>query len=196
MGTQRTAGFTLLELLVVLVIVGLMTRFVVPSFTQDVPIAETRAEANKIAAILGYLRSESRLQSERYGLQIETPQRGRHRYRILMPLEKRIVREGDEDAKIDDANGRPDFFTLGWQDLPENVYFRAIHVGTLERDRPAKMREISFDPRGRTPQKVLELAHRGVEDLAYSIRIAPLSGAISVEKGRVTFKTASDGDFF
>lgn len=188
-------GFTLLEMLLVVVILGVMAQLVMPSFARDVPVAETRAEAQKLAAVLGYLRSESRLQSQTYGLEIATPEQGAHRYRILMPREKIIVPEGEEQP-ADDPSGRPDFFTLLWQELPPDVRFRAIHVGRLERDRPVKAREISFDPRGRTPQKILELVHRKNEEVIYSVIVAPLSGAISVEKGEQPFRTASDGDFF
>lgn len=190
------SGFTLFEILLVVVIVGIMTRVVVPAFGSDVPIAEAKAEANKIAAVLGYLRSESRLQSESYGLEIQTPEQEAHRFRILMPNEKRIQRDGEIDEPIDDINGRPDFFTMDWQYLPDQVYIRGVHVGRLERDRPLKAREITFDPRGRTPQKIIEIGHRNDEGIVYSIIVAPLSGAIEVREGSGDFRTATDGDFF
>lgn len=193
--TSRARGFTLLEMLLVVVILGVMTQFILPSFSGDVPIAQTRAEAEKLSAVLGYLRSESRLQSESYGLEIETPENAPHRYRILMPRERRLVREGEEQP-IDDVNGRPDFFTLDWQELPADVFIGGIHVGRLERDKPMSRREIRFDPRGRTPQKILELMHRQNEEVVWSVLVAPLTGAIRVEEGRQPFKTATDGDFF
>lgn len=191
----RESGFTLFEILLVVVIVGILTRIVIPAFGSDVPIAATKAEAQKVAAILGYLRSESRLQSESYGIEFLLPDDDRHRYRILMPNEKRIVREGEEEP-VDDINGRPDFFTMQWQELPENVVIRGIHVGRLERDKPMKQREIAFDPRGRTPQKVLEFGHKSDEELIFSVVVAPLGGAIEVVQGSAPFKTATDGDFF
>lgn len=173
-----------------------MAQLIVPSFLSDVPIAKVRGEAQKIAATLDYLRAESRLQSERYGIEIETPERAPHRYRILLPKDKVLAREGEKLEEDIPPGGRPDFYTLGWQELPEGVYFRAIHVGSLERDKPAKMREISFDPRGRTSQKVIEIGYRDTEDVVYSVIVSPLSGAVSVEKGVSEYSVATDGDFF
>lgn len=177
-------------------IIGIIAQLVLPTFMSDVPIAKVRAEAQKLAALLDYLRAESRLQSERYGVEIETPERAPHRYRILLPKDKVLAREGEKLEDNVPPDGRPDFFTMAWQELPEGVYFRAIHIGALERDKGTTLREVSFDPRGRTSQKILEVGFRDQDEVVYSVVVAPLSGAVSVEKGSVPFRTATDGDFF
>jgi len=80
----------------VVAILAITLRVVIPSFMDDIPEAQVQSDARQLAAKLSYLRSESKLQGQRYGLEIEAPTDGPHRYRIIMPREQRIVREGSE----------------------------------------------------------------------------------------------------
>ncbi len=189
--SPRQAGFTLIELLVVLAIIGIAARMIMPAFSDDIPEATVKAEANKLAATLAFLRSEARLQSKRYGLEIFAPNDKTHRYRIVMPRQMEIIHEGDDRYGSEDL---PEDMPLDWHDLPVDTIFKGISVGLADADTP-KARKIFFDPRGRTGQKILFLGHRQVPDLIYSIVVPPLAGAIAVEKGRVPFLTATDGDF-
>jgi general secretion pathway protein H len=53
----RTDGFTLLELLVVLVILGLTVTLAVPVFTRAMPGVEAKAAAREVASLLRAARS-------------------------------------------------------------------------------------------------------------------------------------------
>ncbi len=189
---RRASGFTLLELLVVVALLGLMANFVLPSFQSTLPPAAVKAEAEKLAAKLAFLRSESRLQTRRYGLRFETPQDGLHRYRMILPREQHIVRENSDDWGQD----MPEDVPLEWYHLPEGVHFSGFHVG-LQDDTPGKSREIFFEPNGRTSQKVVYMrhVHASEKDTTYSLVVPPLTGRIDVVKGKANFKTAVDSDF-
>ena len=56
---QRSHGFSLIELIVVLVIVSLLTALATPSLTKTLQRMELKTAAKKISAILRYCRSES-----------------------------------------------------------------------------------------------------------------------------------------
>ena len=188
---QQTAGssarlastaFTLIELLVVIAILGLMTNMIMPSLMDDVPETEIRAEANKLATRLSFLRSEARLQGETYGIEIDNR---KGRYRITGPAEKILVRDNEDTPKA---------LQLSWVYLPEQVYFSGIQVGQGADANRAETR-IDFDARGRTPQRILYLSHRSDKKLLYSVVVPPLTGLIEVTKDKVFFPTAFDSDF-
>jgi general secretion pathway protein H len=82
----RSAGVTLLELLVVLAIMGLVAAFVVPLFGGGVPTAELKSAARQVAAGLRLARSEA----------LAT----RQETRVLLDLEQRTMRlERDAQAR-------------------------------------------------------------------------------------------------
>ncbi len=63
MKTAAEAGFTLLELLVVLVLATLMLSLVVPRFAAVVPGVELKSTAQKTASLLRYARSRAMAES-------------------------------------------------------------------------------------------------------------------------------------
>jgi len=183
-----SAGFTILEVLLVVFLIGIMAQIIVPNIMQDLPEAQVQSEARRIAAKLAYLRSEARLQSAEYGLEFDPKANA---YRILMPRERLLERDGvlrpldaDNDAEL----------KLGWTGLHDLVTFVGVHVGMSDGDTPAA-RKIYFDSQGRTAQKVIWLGHKEHKSLIYSILVPPLAGTMEVSAGRQEFKTATDGDF-
>ncbi len=186
-GQAEAAGFTLLELLVVIAILGVLMRFVLPALLGDIPSAQVAAEARKLAARLNYLRSESRLRGRSYALQLD-PEHGR--YRIVLPPERRLVTLEEEQAGTE----LPQELVLGWYRLPEGIRIAGIGTGRAS-EAVAQPALIRFDPRGRTPQRIVYLEHRRVDGLVWSVVVSPLAGKVTAEKGRREFETASDLDF-
>ena len=189
-------GFTLIELMVVIAILGIVFRIILPSFQDDLPVAKVRAEARKLAATMNFLRTEARLQSRRYGVHLWAHDGKLHGWRILMPPEQKVRRETDEDWGAE----LPDYVPLEWRRFPKDIQFRGIHVGRMEAERTRdtqsrEERKIWFDGLGRTPQKIIVIGHRDQEDLSMSIVIPPITGPVDVKEGAVEFQTATDGDF-
>lgn len=75
---QRCRGFTLVELLVVIVILGGLVGLAVLSTSSTSTAREVREEAARIAALIGVVSEEAVLDSREYGLLID--ERG---YRVL-----------------------------------------------------------------------------------------------------------------
>jgi Tfp pilus assembly protein FimT len=176
--------------MIVIAIVAIALRMVIPAFVKDIPEAQVQSEARRLAAKLSYLRSESRLQGQRYGLEFEARDDEPHRYRIVMPREQMIVREGSEL----DGQELSEELALEWTYLPDTVRFLGVHVGYTDQD-GAKARKVFFDPRGRTSQKAIYLVHRLNTDIVYSIVVPPLAGKIETTKGKAQFARAVDSDF-
>ena len=72
MSHKSQRGFTLLELLVTLVIVGILITFVAVSFTTNSYKHEIRAEANRLAQRIELARRVATTHNETWGLSIST----------------------------------------------------------------------------------------------------------------------------
>ncbi len=176
-------GFTLVELLVVLAVIGLLLRTVVANYRGDIPIIALRANATAIAARLDYLRTESRLEGGRYGMEIDLE---KQRYRTLLPPERRKPKE--DEATLEGRN-------LTWTPFEQGVRLTGVDLNAKEDAKRGNRIKILFDERGRTQQKVLLFRHKEDPDLVYSVIIPPLTGAVEARSGVYRFPTATDLDF-
>ncbi|UTW12180.1 GspH/FimT family pseudopilin [Marinobacterium rhizophilum] len=76
MKAAAQAGFTLLELLVVLVLATLMLSLVVPRFAAVVPGVELKSTAQKTASLLRYARSRAMAESRLIALSLDRQTHG------------------------------------------------------------------------------------------------------------------------
>ncbi|HYJ41328.1 MAG TPA: type II secretion system minor pseudopilin GspH [Steroidobacteraceae bacterium] len=92
----QSRGFTLLELMVVVFIIGLITAAAVITFGGDRRDTELDKEAERIDALLGYVREQAELQTRDYGIRIND-----HTYSfVVFDVMQNEWRTNDEDDAL------------------------------------------------------------------------------------------------
>jgi prepilin-type N-terminal cleavage/methylation domain-containing protein len=180
---RTRSGFTLVELLVVLAVMGLLLRTVVSNYRADIPLVSLRATATAIAAELDFLRTEARLQGGRYGMEIDLAKQA---FRIILPPERRKPKEDEEALKSQ---------KLMWSVFEKGVRLTGVNLGDKEEARNVGTIKVVFDERGRTQQKVLIFRHQDEAELIFSVIIPALGGNVEARVGDHGFPTATDLDF-
>jgi general secretion pathway protein H len=69
-GAARTRGFTLIEIMVVVVIIGVITAVFIVTFTNGRHDEQLEREAQKLEALFDYVREQAELQTRDYGFRI------------------------------------------------------------------------------------------------------------------------------
>ena len=68
--TARTRGFTLIEIMVVVVIIGVITAVFIVTFTSGRHDEQLEREAQKLEALFDYVREQAELQTRDYGFRV------------------------------------------------------------------------------------------------------------------------------
>lgn len=90
--TRRAGGFTIVEVLVTLLVLGLITAMVVPNLGAFVPKAKLDAAAKVLAANIDHMRSEARIQGKRCSLELDLD---KGRWRRVLPPEDKLTTDQD-----------------------------------------------------------------------------------------------------
>jgi general secretion pathway protein H len=67
---MRARGFSLIEIMVVVVIIGLMSAAVIINFTGKSRDTQLETEAERLDALFGYVREQAELQTRDYGFRV------------------------------------------------------------------------------------------------------------------------------
>lgn len=155
----RSRGFSLIEMIIVLIIIGLMTMVVMPRLGKTLQNLEVRGAAKRISGILRYCRSESVNKSRIYSASFDTTSR------LLS------VQSTEEEGKSRVERS----YTL-----PEEIQVEKIDPGKtlLESSFPT----FEFYPNGGSNGGTALI--RRVESRAYLIQIDSLTGTVKVEEAK------------
>jgi len=156
----RSRGFTLIEMIIVMVIISLLAMLVTPRLAKTLQHLEVRGAAKKISAILRYCRSESVNKSRIYSVSFDT---------VSRLLSVQSTEENDEKSTVERSYA-----------LPEEVQVEKIEPGKtlLESSLPT----FEFYPNGGSNGGTALV--RRVESRAYLILIDPLTGTVKVEEAK------------
>jgi general secretion pathway protein H len=164
---MRQRGFTLVEILVAMVIIGLMIVGVLVSVTMARGDRELETERDRILALTDHLRDQAALQAREYGLRVY---RGGHQFLYYDPRTGLWQDQGDD--------------LLRPRELPEEVTVRLAVDG-----RDVVLPDEDVDPDQRAPQILLystgelslfELDLRRGRN-GEGVRIAPAEGTDHIE---------------
>lgn len=157
-------GFTMLELLVVVVLLGMVSRIVLANVGTWIPTSAMDSQANQLRAHLDYLRSEAKIQGKPYKLELDLDE---HRYRLILPQEDKLAESVEDTAAST--------ISMDWQEIDENVRFEghALAGGVVHTKGQVS---IDFDEYGFSADQTLFLRYRTDEKLIWSIHLQGLAG--------------------
>jgi len=95
-GSRKAAGFTLIELMIVVLIIGVISAMVVLSVDLTGRDRELEKEGQRVTALLGYVREQAELQTREFGLFCDE-----HGYQFLtFDAYQNVWRPVDEDDAL------------------------------------------------------------------------------------------------
>ena len=168
-------GFTLLELIVVLVIIGVASALVVPRLVGGIGGLDIRTAAGKVAASLRYVGSRAISSKIEHTAVFDFG----HNRLILASVNSGAVKEDGEAGENESAGSREKVYVL-----PEKVFFEK--VAKEDNDLPgealdAEFFRMTFYPSGGSDGGAVSLANeRGKR---YVVRVDRITGSVKVTRG-------------
>lgn len=160
-GKISSPGFTLLELIIVMIIIGLMSVLVVPVIGGSLSNMKLKTAAKKTASALRYCRNKAATQKTTYIAGIDFA------VNIISVENKKKASEKPEETD------EPDLKTYK---LPEGVHMEKIVSGDQEID--SGRFKITFFPNGSCSGGLITLA--GTREKQYNINLDPITGIVTI----------------
>ncbi len=160
-GKISSPGFTLLELIIVIIIIGLMSVLVVPVIGGSLSNMKLKTAAKKTASALRYCRNKAATQKTTYIAGIDFA------VNIISVENKKKASEKPEETD------EPDLKTYK---LPEGVHMEKIVSGDQEID--SGRFKITFFPNGSCSGGLITLA--GTREKQYNINLDSITGIVTI----------------
>ncbi len=163
---MKQNGFSLMELVVVLVIIGLALSLVTPSLNRLSKTIELKASAREISGMLRYYRSDAIQKRQTH--QILFDQESRELKVLLLPLEEEKTKEEENGKRMIKKT----------YSLPTGIRFKEIQFEPSQT--PSPLPAIEFYPGGGSNGGYFHLDtpdHKG-----YRIKVHFVTGIVEVEE--------------
>jgi general secretion pathway protein H len=158
--TSRSRGFSLLEMIIVIVIISLLALLVTPTLTKTIANMELKSSVKRVSAILRSCRNDAV---------------NKHRvYQVNFNRESNVV------GVCSAQEGQEQFETLNSYPLPKDIRMDKIEVAKtfLESTLPS----FEFYPNGSANGGTAVL--RGGEGPGYSIEVDALTGTVKIGEAK------------
>jgi type II secretion system protein H len=185
---RRESGFTLIEIMVVVLIMGMMAKIVISNVGAWIPESALDSQANKFRSWMDYLRSEAKIQGKPYSMELDL---AGNRMRLVLPPEDKLVTTEDDTLAMT--------IPLGWTALDDWVRFAGHAVAGRERQTKKKIL-ITFDEHGFTADQSVYFSYDEEDSkMMWTVHIHGLSGTGEIHRKfdgeRVPFRATEQSDF-
>lgn len=180
------AGFSLVELMGVIVVLGLMATMVAVSWESVLPRAELNKAVRELSSQLYSVRSDAIARKARFELQysFEAAEGRPTGYRVVSPFRA--------DGKGGLAALEEDRLAFPWQPLPESVVFKRVRVNGV--DFSAGVISVFFDALGTSTDHLVVLEQQP-EGALFTIEVLALTGDFRLHEGEFVREPAVESDF-
>lgn len=163
---MRYKGFSLIEVIVVLLIISLSIALVTPSLSRFSSTVELKGAAKRVSAILRYYRSEAINRGKVYHILFDSDL---NEVRIQpVPLE-----EEQEESEKKEENISPKIYAI-----PKGVHLKEVKVESTQY--PSDLPTIEFYANGASNGGTITLDSQGLQE--YKIEVDFLTGIVAVQK--------------
>ncbi len=177
-------GFTLIELTVVIVIIGVMITLVAVNVESLIPTEKIKADARNIGGVLQMARSQAALYGVNYAVVYDLD---KNTFWVLSPrVDKDTVYDAEETAE----RRRKSFLT----GLSQDVEFKDIQLGAGKNaSRKSGEVHIEITPLGTASGHVVHLINKKTKQ-EYSIELNAITALVSYYNGFHEFEEVEDYD--
>jgi general secretion pathway protein H len=161
----KDKGFSLLEVIVVLVLLSLSFALIAPSLSRFSKSVELKAAAKKVAAILRYYRSEAIHQGKVYQVLFDSD--------LMQVKVQPVESENQGEPEKTEAKRTPKAFSL-----PAGIQMKELKIESTQY--PCDLPAIEFYPNGGSNGGDILLDTQSQK--GYRIRVNFLTGLVAIEK--------------
>ncbi len=178
-GPRSNAGFSLIELLGVIVVLGLVATIVSINWRAILPRTELHSAVRELAGVLQGTRSDAIARNAVFEVHYDLDA---HRYRVVTPFRA----DGGLAPRAEDRQA------LAWHALPESVRFQTITIGGTPYLKGLVLAR--FDPLGSASGHTIVL-EQPLQGNVYTVEVQALLGLITYHEGLFERPVPVEDDF-